>query len=349
MADVARSRTKRTVDPKKVVDVATWLKFYKTKYGNLVYDAGSLRVLDPKVYATDYTAALAAPVKTFELNKAVDAYRIVEYPDTYDAQLRVAAEERLKTLDETQDKDVQTAKGLVDEAEKALLKATDAWGQAADLATSAARSELAMEVAKHTRTLEEAEATLQRALYPVRRAHAESGLLRNALNFATHDTRKVMDDVYCVVLDTSKQADRIIPFVAPAVVVPAEPNTAPIAPVVPNTASVAPVVPNTASVAPVEQNTASVAPVEQNTASAVPNAVPVVPPAQPEMKDIVGVAATASSVAPPTKRRITRKKKEVPTAAPVPMAATPVAPTAPVFVPETPAEPPAPKMLRILT
>jgi|UniRef100_A0A6C0LNY8 hypothetical protein len=204
------TRAKRTIDPKKVTDLDSWLKGYRSKYGNLVRRGGDYLVLDPVKYKEDYKAALAAPEKVIASVKAVDAQRILgtvsEFP-----QLRATAEETMKELHEEQQKRIKVASDAVNKAEADLLTITQTW-KAARYEGASIRSALALDVAKATVAMEQAEAALSAAQYPVRYIKAEKELLIKDLDYATHSDKRFHNELYRLVTKPTALSGRIIPF-----------------------------------------------------------------------------------------------------------------------------------------
>ena len=204
------TRAKRTIDPKKVTDLDSWLKGYRSKYGNLVRRGGDYLVLDPVKYKEDYEAALAAPEKVIASTKAVDAQQILgtvsEFP-----QLRATAEETMKKLHEEQQKRIKVASDAVNKAEADLLTITQTWKAARDEGASI-RSALALDVAKATIAMEQAEAALSAAQYPVRYIKAEKELLIKDLDYATHSDKRFHNELYRLVTKPTALSGRIIPF-----------------------------------------------------------------------------------------------------------------------------------------
>ena len=204
------TRAKRTIDPKKVTDLDSWIKGYRSKYGNLVRRGGDYLVLDPVKYKEDYEAALAAPEKVIASVKAVDAQRILgtvsEFP-----QLRATAEETMKELHEEQQKRIKVASDAVNKAEADLLTITQTWKAARDEGASI-RSALALDVAKATVAMEQAEAALSAAHYPVRYIKAEKELLIKDLDYATHSDKRFHNELYRLVTKPTALSGRIIPF-----------------------------------------------------------------------------------------------------------------------------------------
>lgn len=198
------TRAKRTIDPRKIVDLDAWLKAYKSKYGNLVRRGGDYLVLDPIRYKTDFEGALANPETVIPSTKAVDARHILKTVDGF-PQLRATAEETMNTLREEQAKHVATAVDAVNEAEKELLNLTQAWN-------AEKGSVRAMNVAKATIALEQAEAALSAALYPVRYIKAETELLIKDLDYATHSDKRFHNELYRIVTEPTVLSGRIIPF-----------------------------------------------------------------------------------------------------------------------------------------
>jgi len=204
------TRAKRTIDPKKVTDLDSWLKGYRSKYGNLVRRGGDYLVLDPVKYKEDYKAALAAPEKVIASTKAVDAQQILgtvsEFP-----QLRATAEETMKKLHEEQQKRIKVASDAVNKAEADLLTITQTW-KAARYEGASIRSALALDVAKATVAMEQAEAALSAAQYPVRYIKAEKELLIKDLDYATHSDKRFHNELYRLVTKPTALSGRIIPF-----------------------------------------------------------------------------------------------------------------------------------------
>lgn len=199
------ARTKRTIDPKKVVNLDSWLQYYKSGYKNVILDGGRYLVLDPAQYKTDYAAALASPAKIIPSLKAIDAYTA----STKHPQLRAAAETVMSTVYEERRKQVADATKAVNDAETEVLTATLAWNGS----ENSTRSILSLTVARATQMMENAEAALAAAKYPVRYIKAETGLLRKDLDYATHDDRKINNELYRIVVEPTRLNQRIIPFI----------------------------------------------------------------------------------------------------------------------------------------
>jgi len=197
------TRAKRTIDPKKITDIDNWLSSYKLGYGNIVYNNGQYLVLDPVQSKSDYAGALAAPAKIIPSTKAIDAYAAEKYP-----QLRAAADSTLTDAQEERQKQMSAAIIAVNDAETDLLKATLAW----KTSDAKERGVLALEVAKATKAMENAEATLNAAKYPVRYIKAETGLLRKDLDYATHDPRKLHSELYRTIVEPLRLNQRIVPL-----------------------------------------------------------------------------------------------------------------------------------------
>ena len=204
------TRAKRTIDPRKVTDIDSWLKGYKSKYGNLIRRGGEYLVLDPVKYKEDFDAALAAPEKVIPSAKAVDAQVILGTVNGF-PQLRATAEETMKTLKEEQQKQIDVATTAVNEADAELIRANEAWKEVGP-GQPAIRSALAAEVAKATIAMEQAEAALALALYPVRYVKAETELLIKDLDYATHSDKRFHNELYRIVTAPTTLSGRIIPF-----------------------------------------------------------------------------------------------------------------------------------------
>ena len=198
------TRAKRTIDPRKVTDLDSWLKAYKSRYGNLVRRGGDYLVLDPIKYKEDFEGALAAPEKVITSTKAVDAQLILGTADGF-PQLRATAEETMKNLSEEQAKRVDMAADALTDAETELLKVTQAWN--ADK-----NSALAMAVATATIAMQQAEAALTAAQAPVRYIKAETELLVKDLDYATHSDRRFHNELYRLVTEPTALSGRIVPF-----------------------------------------------------------------------------------------------------------------------------------------
>jgi len=210
------TRAKRAIDPKKVTDLDTWLKNYKSGYGNLVQRGSDYLVLDPTQFKTDYAAALASPAKVIASTKAIDAQQILKTSSGF-PQLRATAESTMKSLSEKQQKQVQSANDAVNTAENTLLSAALTWQTAPkDESAASTRSELALAVVKANIEMSNAESSRIKAMYPIRYIKAEPNLLRKDLDYATHDDRKLTNELYRIVLEPTQRSDRIVPMVTEA-------------------------------------------------------------------------------------------------------------------------------------
>ena len=206
------TRAKRTIDPRKVTDLDSWLKGYKSRYGNLVKRGGEYLVLDPIKYKENFEAALASPEKVILPTKAVDARVILGTLDEF-PELRANAEETMKNLRDEQAKRVKLTSDAVNKAEADLLTATEAWN-AVGPGQASIRSALATDVANATIVLTQAEAALSAALYPVRYIKAETELLVKDLDYATHNDARFHNELYRIVTEPTALSGRIVPLTA---------------------------------------------------------------------------------------------------------------------------------------
>jgi len=117
----------------------------------------------------------------------------------------------MKTLREEQAARVSAASDAVNKAETELLKLTQAW-QNAEAEGPSIRGALAIDVAKATVAMEQAEAALVAALYPVRYIKAETELLIKDLDYATHSDKRFHNELYRIVTEPTALSGRIIPF-----------------------------------------------------------------------------------------------------------------------------------------
>ena len=88
---------------------------------------------------------------------------------------------------------------------------TQAWKAAKDEGASI-RSALALDVAKATVAMQQAEAALSAAIAPVRYIKAETELLVKDLNYATHSDKRFHNELYRLVTEPTTLSGRIIPF-----------------------------------------------------------------------------------------------------------------------------------------
>jgi hypothetical protein len=204
------TRAKRTIDPRKIDNIDDWLKAYKSRYGNVVRRGGEYLVLDPIKYKENFETAIASPEKVIPSTKAVDAQFVLGTVDEF-PQLRATAEDTMKTLREEQAARVSAASDAVNKAETELLKITQTWKNA-EAEGPSIRSALALDVAKATISMEQAEATLSAALYPVRYIKAETELLVKDLDYATHSDKRFHNELYRIVTEPTALSGRILPF-----------------------------------------------------------------------------------------------------------------------------------------
>ena len=180
-----RVRVGKTIDPELVTDIDSWCRYYESKYTNIIYDKGSMLVLDPTVMASDPKEARANPAKTIVALKGVD-YNDVLGSSSVSEELRAAADAKRKAIHDVQTESVTTAATTLMDAEQDLLVAVDAWRVAED---DSSRTASAIEVGRLTKEVEVAERSLRSATYPHRYVKEEVVEMKN-IDYATHDDRK---------------------------------------------------------------------------------------------------------------------------------------------------------------
>ena len=191
------ARTGRTVDPALVVDIDSWIRYYKTKHRNIVYRNGAMLVLDP-------TDLKADPVKTIEPAKGDDYVSLLASSRT-PVDRRDAAEAKHKAIEEHRVEVMTEARIAFLDAEQLLLSAMDDWRNAE---TVGARTSAANEVGRLTKEVEDAERALRSATYPHRYIKFEEGLSRMLIDWDSRDERKT--SVYRLVNDSTTPKDRVV-------------------------------------------------------------------------------------------------------------------------------------------
>ena len=197
------TRGRPTVDPAKITNIDSWLKYYKLRYGNVVLGEGGLYlVLDPALSRTDTKAARAAPIKTIPHIKGYDYVSVLADP-TSSTMLRAAAEERHNTEKTNIDAAVTIAQNEYGVLEHELLAAVDQWNSAGD---ATMRKIAAMRVGDLSKQLAAADEQRRLARYPKGYIYTEEGLLRRQVNYASHDDRVIKHDLYRFVPESTSAA-----------------------------------------------------------------------------------------------------------------------------------------------
>lgn len=210
-------RLKQTVNPDKITDIDTWLKYYKRN--NLIRRGGDYVVIDPNIYQAkfneiknmeQYDPIMGEPVKVFPSSKGIDANDILASTTEFQ-QLRATAQETVDKLHNKQVIKVAEATQDFNKAEHTLLQATLDWKASVLAGESAAvRSALAAEVAKATTALKAADAELSAAKYHERYIKTETRLLVKDLYYETHSDKILDHEVYRLVVNPTLINERIV-------------------------------------------------------------------------------------------------------------------------------------------
>ena len=199
----------RTIDPKKITNIASWAKAFGRGYINLVKShTDAYLVLDPKKVKEDFESALAEPVKTIPHLYGSDYINILNNPHA-PAELRAAAETKAGNIRTEINARVIAARLVYTQAEQELLTAVDNWTSAADSAT---RTVTAGAVGAASKAVAAAEAELRDAAYPHKYIKTYSELTRGQLPPwpGIGDTRRDVPVVRAFVPLTTVAADRVI-------------------------------------------------------------------------------------------------------------------------------------------
>ena len=203
------ARVGRTIDPKKVTDLDSWLSAYSLKYRNIRQgENGDMLVLDPAIMSADQAEALSSA-------KIIPHIRGSDYVDILKSEnvapeLRALAESRRDDARQGIANAVLTTQDTFLAAEQQLLEAIDAW-KIAD--SPAMRKEMATQIGTISRRAQEADTAFRGALYPRRYIKSEDNLLRKALNYATMDDRVIEHTLYRLIPETTVVADRVVTVV----------------------------------------------------------------------------------------------------------------------------------------
>jgi len=153
----------RTIDPKDVKDLASWTKYYKLKYKNIVVgEDGSFFVLDPALTNTDFKSALESPVATIPHMMGHDYLAVLNYAAA-PTELRAAAESTYTNLRASIKGHVDAVQVTYGAAEEEMLEAVLNWKTASD---EASRAQRAIEVGQYMKAMAEAGEELRVARYP---------------------------------------------------------------------------------------------------------------------------------------------------------------------------------------
>jgi hypothetical protein len=197
----------RTIDPAKVVDVASWADAYKFKYTNIVLGSnGEFLVLDPSLVATDPERARNNPAKTIGHMRGVDYIDVLRDPDV-SPELRASAHARLESNRTEIAVRVDDARATYLTTERELLDAVDAWKAAPN---EAVRTETAMRVGVLSRNLESADAAMRHAAYPHRFIKTHVFLARKDVDYTSRDDRMIKHALQTLVNEATDPASRSV-------------------------------------------------------------------------------------------------------------------------------------------
>jgi hypothetical protein len=213
VAKKGRGGRGKTIPESKVVDVASWAKYYGKKYQNIVLgEDGSFLVLDPARTKTDFAAALDDPVKVIPHLMGSD-YLTVLADRSAGAELRAAAEARRNAIHEDLDARIRAAKVAYSEAEVTLLQASREWKNATN---APSRVLLAQAVAEANKAVADAENMIRTAEAPHRYIKAYRGIPRMLLNPGSGDDRPIKNILYRAVPDVTEAPERVVIVGSPA-------------------------------------------------------------------------------------------------------------------------------------
>lgn len=197
----ARTRG-RTIDPERIVDIPTWIRYYST-YTNLVQrpSDGALLVLKPG------DADISNPVKEFQLTKAVDALSYIN--QGADPELRVQAATKLEILAKERATKAETINAVYRQKERELLQKHREWKQAAGTPDLGLRTLLATEVGVLQKELRDLDTERRETLYPYRSIH-QLIVSKDVIDYESRDSRKVEYPIFCGVGQTTVSKDRTL-------------------------------------------------------------------------------------------------------------------------------------------
>lgn len=199
----------RTIDPKKITNIASWAKAFGRGYINVVKNEDAeYVVLDPKKAKEDFESALAEPVKTIPHLHGADYIDILNNPRVT-AELRAAAETKAENIRTEINARIIAAQLVYSQAEQELLTAVDNWRSAGDPAT---RTITAQAVGAASKAVAAAEAELRDAAYPHKYIKTYSDLTRGQLPPwpGIGDQRRDVPIVRAFVPATTIAADRVV-------------------------------------------------------------------------------------------------------------------------------------------
>ena len=208
----AEKRKGRTIDPKKITNIASWAKAFRRDYVNVAINSeNQFVVLDPEASKENFGEALASPVKTIPHLYGSDYLSVLN--DLHASEeLRATAEEKASRIRTDINARVVAARIAFSNAEQDLLIAVDNWKSAADPAT---RTTTAMAVGAASRAVAEAEKELRESEYPRRYIRSYPDVTKGMINPGSGDKR--MDYVIrALVPAVNEAADRVIGVVSPA-------------------------------------------------------------------------------------------------------------------------------------
>lgn len=202
-----KTRKGKTIDPKKVVDVESWARYFKRGYQNVVVgEDGSFLVLDAELTKTDFPAALDDPTKTIPHLMGED-YLVVLADPKSSKELRATAEARRTRIDEELGARVAAAKLAYSEAETELLNMNERWKNAPD---APSRIVLAQAVAAANAAVASAEAALRAAQAPHRYIAEYRDIPRMLLKPGSGDDRPIKNVIYRAVPQVTDAPERVI-------------------------------------------------------------------------------------------------------------------------------------------
>jgi hypothetical protein len=160
------SKRGRMIDPAKIPDAETWVKYYTAKFANLVLrkSDGAYLIYDPTKLADDFEGTLKSePAKVIKVRKGYDAFVLAN--NGVSKELRDKAGEKIQTV-------ITTYKGAFEQeskeyktVEKELFEKVNEYRSTED---KIAKAKLAKTIASIQQNLAEIDEKRYNSLYPIR-------------------------------------------------------------------------------------------------------------------------------------------------------------------------------------
>lgn len=202
------------MDPGRINDYKDWYEAFRGRAPNVVFGKdNTLLVLNPRVINKRkpdpalLKEAMENPVKIIPHMKGIDYLEVLSHSETMSEELRARALKKKELIEAEMTERIATARDKYTEAEQAMITAINNWENATD---KNVKKRIAMDVGNAMHLMQETEAELRAAQYPIRYIKQYNRISYGLLHTGTGIKKAVQSEIYGILAHRTKMEDRAI-------------------------------------------------------------------------------------------------------------------------------------------